>query len=54
MVVEDENDKPLARVIIGKEDKPTRKDEMAPAESQLRFVRIPGQDQVYRVANEDR
>jgi hypothetical protein len=49
IVIEDENDKPLARVIIGKEDKPTRKDELAPAESQLRFVRIPGRDQVYRV-----
>jgi len=49
VVVEDENDKPLARVIIGKEDKPTHSDEMAPSQTQLRFVRIPGQDQVYRV-----
>ncbi len=49
VVVEDENDKPLARIIIGKEDKPSRRDEFAQTDTQLRFVRIPGQDQVYRV-----
>jgi hypothetical protein len=49
IVVEGENDKPLARLIIGKEDKPSRRDDFAGADTQLRFVRIPGQDQVYRV-----
>ena len=50
VVVEDENAKPLARLIIGKQDKSNKPDEMGMAgQSQLRFVRIPGQDQVYRV-----
>lgn len=49
IVVEGDNDKPLARLIIGKEDKPNRRDDFAGADAQLRFVRIPGQDQVYRV-----
>ena len=50
VVIEDENAKPLARLIIGKQDKPTKPDEMGMGnQSQLRFVRIPGQDQVYRV-----
>ena len=39
----------MARLIIGKEDKPSRADDVAGSQSQLRFVRIPGQDQVYRV-----
>ncbi|HZZ26455.1 MAG TPA: DUF4340 domain-containing protein, partial [Pirellulales bacterium] len=49
VTIEDENSKPLARIIIGKEDKPTHSDEFAGSQTQLRFVRIPGQDQVYRV-----
>jgi hypothetical protein len=50
VVVSDAAGKSLARVIIGKEDKPLKKDEFGGAvPSQLRFVRIPGQDQVYRV-----
>jgi hypothetical protein len=50
VIVSDEAGKPLAHVIIGKEDKPLKKDEFGGAvPSQLRFVRIPGQDQVYRV-----
>jgi hypothetical protein len=49
VVVSDEAGKPLARVIIGKEDKSMKKDEFGSSPSQLRFVRIPGRDQVYRV-----
>ncbi|HEY2760371.1 MAG TPA: hypothetical protein VGI75_06500 [Pirellulales bacterium] len=50
VVIEDENAKPLARLIIGKQDKPNKPDEMGMGnQSQLRFVRIPGQDQIYRV-----
>jgi hypothetical protein len=50
VIVSDEAGKPLARVIIGKEDKSMKKDEFGGSgHSQLRFVRIPGQDQVYRV-----
>jgi Domain of unknown function (DUF4340) len=49
IVVEDENGKALAKLIIGKEDKPTHGDDMAASQTELRFVRIPGQDQVYRV-----
>src|SRR6478609_3636083 len=50
VIISDEAGKPLARVIIGKEDKSMKKDEFGGSgPSQLRFVRIPGQDQVYRV-----
>lgn len=50
VIVSDEAGKPLARVIIGKEDKSMKKDEFGGSgPSQLRFARIPGQDQVYRV-----
>src|SRR5262249_11291164 len=49
IVIEDENSKPLARLIIGKGDKPTGAEDFAGPQTQLRFVRIPGQDQVYRV-----
>ena len=50
VIVSDEAGKPLARVIIGKEDKPVKRDEFGGAvPSQLRFVRVPGRDQVYRV-----
>jgi hypothetical protein len=50
VIVSDAAGKPLARVIIGKEDKSMKKDEFGGSgPSQLRFVRIPGQDQVYRV-----
>jgi len=50
VIVSDEAGKPLAHVIIGKEDKSMKRDEFgSAATSQLRFVRIPGQDQVYRV-----
>src|SRR5262249_41038794 len=45
-----ENGKSLAKLIIGKEDKSKRSDDFNSGESQLRFVRIPGQDQVYRVS----
>jgi hypothetical protein len=37
-------------VIIGKEDKNPKANDMQPAQKQLRYVRIPGQDAVYRVA----
>ncbi|HTQ37478.1 MAG TPA: DUF4340 domain-containing protein [Pirellulales bacterium] len=49
VVIEDENGKALAKLIIGKEDKPSHSDELAGSQTQLRFVRVPGQDQVYRV-----
>ncbi len=50
VVVEDESNKPLARVIIGKEDKPNKSDEFGAPPSDMRFVRIPGQDPIYRVS----
>ncbi len=51
VVLEDGSGKPLARVIIGKEDKsPKTGDEFSQPQTQLRFVRLPGQDAVYRVA----
>ena len=51
VVFEDENNKPLASVIIGKADKPNRPEDsmFGPPQSNLRFVRIPGQDAIYRV-----
>jgi hypothetical protein len=50
VVMEDDSGKALARLIIGKEDKTVGANDMAPTDSQLRFVRVPGQDQVYRVS----
>ncbi len=50
IVVEDESKKPLARLIIGKEDKVKAEDDFSGAQAKLRFVRIPGQDVVYRAA----
>ncbi len=52
VVLENGVGKPLARIIIGKEDKsPKSNDDFSQApQTQLRFVRIPGQDAVYRVA----
>jgi hypothetical protein len=51
VVLEDGAKKPLARLIIGKEDKSAPKaDEMGANQTELRFVRVQGQDPVYRVA----
>ena len=45
-----EGTKPIARLIIGKQDKQNHADELGGAQKELRFVRIAGQDPVYRVA----
>jgi hypothetical protein len=51
VVLEDGAKKPLVRLIIGKEDKTAAKnDEMGAGQTELRFVRVQGQDPVYRVA----
>jgi hypothetical protein len=51
VVFEDGAKKPLARLIIGKEDKSASKaDDMGGGQTELRFVRVQGQDPVYRVA----
>jgi hypothetical protein len=51
VVLEDAAKKPLARLIIGKEDKSAPKaDDMGAGGTELRFVRVQGQDPVYRVA----
>jgi hypothetical protein len=51
VVIDDgEGTKPVARLIIGKEDKKSHADEMGAGGKELRFVRIAGQDPVYRVA----
>jgi Domain of unknown function (DUF4340) len=50
VIIEDEANKPLARVIIGKEDKSPKADDVMAPQTGLRFIRIPGQDQVYRVS----
>ncbi len=50
VVIDDgEGSKPVARLIIGKEDKKSHADEMGAGGKELRFVRIAGQDPVYRV-----
>src|SRR5690606_37479384 len=51
VVLEDEAQKPIARLIIGKKDKPVESDSFdSPQDQELRFVRVPGRDRVYRVA----
>jgi Domain of unknown function (DUF4340) len=51
VVIDDgEGTKPIARLIIGKQDKQSHADEFGGAQKELRFVRIAGQDPVYRVA----
>ena len=51
VVIDDgEGTKPIARLIIGKQDKQSHADELGGAQKELRFVRIAGQDPVYRVA----
>jgi hypothetical protein len=48
--VQGEGGKPLAKIIIGKADKPSKPDEMGmEPQAQIRYVRKPGQDQVYKV-----
>src|SRR5690606_28162704 len=48
--MEDGSKKYLARLIIGKQDKSKSQGDFAGAQSNLRFVRVKGQDRVYRVA----
>jgi hypothetical protein len=46
--IEDESSKPLARIIIGKEDKAKADDGAGSSQAKMRFVRVPGQNIVYR------
>ncbi|MCC7086242.1 MAG: DUF4340 domain-containing protein [Pirellulales bacterium] len=51
VVLDDKSNKPLARIIIGKEYTTKGKDEFgSAASSKMRYVRIPGQNVIYRVA----
>lgn len=48
IVMEDGANKPLARLIIGKEDKPKGGDDFSGGQAKFRYVRIPGDNVVYR------
>jgi hypothetical protein len=48
IVMEDGANKPLARLIIGKEDRPKGGDDFSGAQAKFRYVRMPGDNVVYR------